>query len=102
MPTAATPIHSYCGVMQLPQLESDVSGAVCIAKFGYQLFSYMNEHQNRINCECSSKQSLLVLPHTSRDVFFKGSTVVGLHLLARELTVSGVDHVILVGLGLRP
>ena len=42
-----------------------------------------------------------MLPHTSPIVFCKGSTILGLHQLARGLITAAIDHVILVGYGMK-
>ena len=85
----------------LSQLMSDVSEAICIARFGYRLFGYIIKQQKIATCDYLSKEGLLVLPHNSPYVFCKGSTIVGLHQLVRGLMAARVDHLILSGYGMK-
>ena len=85
----------------IPQLVEDVQGAVYIARFGYRVFAYINELQKRSLCDFFTRKGLLVLPHRSPHVFYRGSTIVDLHVLARGSEAVGLLYMILLGYGMK-
>ena len=85
----------------VPNEVEEVAGAVCIAKFGYRIFAYMDAVQKEKLCEYFERQGITILPHHTSTVFCTGSPLVGLHQLARGLEELRIRFVTLVGYGIK-